>query len=90
MLRMFTSILPNVTDQSSITETYYAVKKLGAICIGLLFNHEGYYLGNTTFKPFFQAVNSIGKQTVIFVHPNSPCEYFNSQIISADPSKFSL
>jgi hypothetical protein len=70
----------------SITEANYAVKKLGAIGLGLLSNHEGYYLGNATFKPFFEAVNSAGKQTVIFIHPNSPCEHFDGQLISADPS----
>jgi hypothetical protein len=77
-------------NKISITEANYAVKKLGAIGLGLLSNHEGYYLGNATFKPFFQYVNSTGKQTVIFIHPNSPWEHFEGQLISADPSKLSL
>ncbi|KAI9689633.1 MAG: hypothetical protein M1820_010131 [Bogoriella megaspora] len=75
---------------ASITEARYAVEKLGATGVGLLTNHEGYYLGNTTFFPFFEAVNSFGKhKNIIFVHATDPCLHAsNGSLISANPSTF--
>ena len=45
-------------DEDSIIETRHSLTKLGAVGVGLLSNHEGYYLGHPMFKPFFEAVEA--------------------------------
>lgn len=70
-----------------ITETKYALSKLGAVGIGLMSNHEGYYLGNPLLQPFFASINAIpGTNHVTFIHPTLPCLHYENQLIEANPS----
>jgi 6-methylsalicylate decarboxylase len=53
----------------------------------LLSNHEGYYLGNRSFTPFFADLNS--SKHAIFVHPTGPCLHSaNGSLIDANPTPY--
>ena len=71
-----------------IKEAEYARTHLGAIGNGLLSNHEGKYLGNSLFTPFFEFLESRDTDfEIVFVHPNNPILNLNGTFISANPSK---
>ena len=74
----------------SIAETEYAINILGAAGVGLLSNHEGYYLGNAIFTPFFQKLSADNNRSrTIFVHPNGPCMHAgDGSLIDANPSEY--
>ena len=73
---------------SSIKEIEYARSHLGAIGTVLLSNHEGYYLGDPLFTPFFRYLNSRrSQQEAIFIHPNVPVLRLNGSLVPANPSK---
>ncbi|KAJ6506846.1 hypothetical protein C8R45DRAFT_1176223 [Mycena sanguinolenta] len=63
-----TSTLPYVNE--SITEVEYATKTLGAVGVALTSNHEGKYLGNPDFAPFFAQMEAM--DAIVFVHPANP------------------
>ncbi|KAF7341823.1 Amidohydro-rel domain-containing protein [Mycena sanguinolenta] len=63
-----TSALPYVNE--SITEVEYATKTLGAVGVALTSNHEGKYLGNPDFAPFFAQMEAMN--AIVFVHPAIP------------------
>ncbi|KAJ6558329.1 hypothetical protein B0H19DRAFT_134469 [Mycena capillaripes] len=63
-----TSAPPYVEE--TITETIYALETLGAVGVALTSNHEGKYLGNPEFHPFFAQMEAMN--AIIFVHPANP------------------
>ncbi|KAK4561761.1 hypothetical protein LTR86_004440 [Recurvomyces mirabilis] len=66
----------------------YATTYLKAFGTGLLWNHEGYYLGNNTFTPLSSHLNT-SANSKIFIHPTDPCihDLRNcSQLVSANAS----
>lgn len=67
----FYAVTPLPYTRAAITETRYALDHLGAAGVGLLSNHEGYYLGNRTFTPLFAKLNT--SDGAIFVRPSGPC-----------------
>ncbi|KAM3081333.1 hypothetical protein ACMFMG_004801 [Clarireedia jacksonii] len=82
----FVAVTPLPYTQEAIIEANYTLRKLGAVGIGLLSNHEGYYLGNSNFKPFFEALNNISEgNTTVFIHPNTPYLHVNGTLIDANP-----
>lgn len=84
-----TAPLPYV--EAAISEIAYARAHLGAIGTVLLTNHEGKYLGNPAFTPFFSYLNSRNTPSeVVFIHPNSPVLNLNGTFISADPSESAI
>ena len=93
LIALSTRTLPTVFSYSimhitRIKEAEYARTHLGAVGSGFLSNHEGKYLGNPLFTPFFEFLNSRDTHSeVMFVHPNSPTLDLNGTFISADPSK---
>lgn len=82
-------VMPLPYVSAAAKEADYVLKELGAVGVGLLSNHEGLYLGNPLFTPFFSHLNA-GKSspTVLFVHPSDP--YLRKRngyhLESADPS----
>ncbi|KAG9671705.1 hypothetical protein KCU99_g2927, partial [Aureobasidium melanogenum] len=90
----FFAVTPLPHVDAAIKEARYALDHLGAAGIGLLSNHEGYYLGNSRFQPFFSFLNSSMNTTaneIIFVHPNEPCMRIsngNSSLIIANPTVY--
>ncbi|KAI7475918.1 hypothetical protein KC357_g4822 [Hortaea werneckii] len=86
----FFAVTPLPYTDAAITEAKYATRVLGAVGIGLLSNHEGYYLGNRSFTPFFQYLDeSPGGRKSIFVHPNAPCLHAgNGSLIDANPTPY--
>ncbi|KAK3639527.1 hypothetical protein LTR22_017389 [Elasticomyces elasticus] len=86
----FYAVTPLPYTRAAIVETIYAREKLGAAGIGLLSNHEGYYLGNHAFTPLFANLNSSGGSTkAIFVHPTGPCLHpANGSLIDANPTLY--
>ncbi|RMZ07025.1 hypothetical protein D0862_04397 [Hortaea werneckii] len=83
----FFVVVPLPYTEAAITEAKYATRVLGAVGMGLLSNHEGYYLGNRSFTPFFQFLDeSLEGRRSIFVHPNAPCLHGeNGSLIDANP-----
>ncbi|PQE22001.1 2-amino-3-carboxymuconate-6-semialdehyde decarboxylase protein [Rutstroemia sp. NJR-2017a BBW] len=85
----FVAVIPLPYTREAITEATYALRKLGAAGIGLLSNHEGYYLGNSNFRPFFKALNDMSKGNItVFIHPNSPYLHVNGTLIDANPTLY--
>ncbi|KAI7287213.1 hypothetical protein KC345_g632 [Hortaea werneckii] len=87
---LFFAVTPLPYTDAAITEVKYATRVLGAVGIGLLSNHEGYYLGNRSFTPFFQYLDESpeGRKS-IFVHPNAPCLHGgNGSLIDANPTPY--
>jgi predicted TIM-barrel fold metal-dependent hydrolase len=90
----FFAVTPLPYVDAAIREARYALDHLGAAGIGLLSNHEGYYLGNAQFKPFFTFLNSYANTSAsetIFVHPNEPCLRIsngNGSLIIANPTVY--
>ena len=74
----------------SITEIEYARTHLGAVGTVLLSNHEGHYLGDPLFTPFFKFLNSRpSRQEAIFIHPQTPFLRVNGTLVPANPSESS-
>jgi len=90
----FFAVTPLPYVDAAITEVRYALNHLGAAGVGLLSNHEGYYLGNAQFQPFFTSLNSstnANASEIIFVHPNEPCLRVpngNGSLIIANPTVY--
>ncbi|KAL1583304.1 hypothetical protein WHR41_07892 [Cladosporium halotolerans] len=85
----FFAVIPLPYTDAAITEANYALNRLSASGLGLLSNHEGYYLGNGTFRPFFAHINSMPSPTPIFVHPSGPCmRSSNGSLISGNPTSY--
>jgi predicted TIM-barrel fold metal-dependent hydrolase len=90
----FFAVTPLPYVDAAIKEARYALDHLGAAGRGLLSNHEGYYLGNAQFQPFFNFLNSstnANASQIIFVHPNEPCLRIpngNGSLIIANPTVY--
>ena len=90
----FFAVTPLPYVDAAIREVRYALDYLGAAGVGLLSNHEGYYLGNAQFQPFFKLLNSstaANASEIIFVHPNEPCLRVpngNGSLIIANPTVY--
>ncbi|CAD0106251.1 unnamed protein product, partial [Aureobasidium uvarum] len=88
----FFAVTPLPYVDAAIREARYALDHLGAAGIGLLSNHEGYYLGNPRIQPFFSFLNISTNTTtneIVFVHPNEPCMRIpngNGSLIIANPT----
>ncbi|KAF9527458.1 hypothetical protein CPB83DRAFT_895265 [Crepidotus variabilis] len=80
--------VPLPYTQDAITEAKYATQKLGAVGIWLQSNTEGKYLGDLTFKPFFQAVNSWSGRQLLYIHPSIPLLRVNGQLIDSNPTPY--
>lgn len=80
-----TAPLPYVSQ--AIKEIEYSRTHLGAVGTVLLSNHEGYYLGDPLFTPFFTFLNSRpSEQEPIFIHPNTPVLRLNGTLVPANPT----
>jgi predicted TIM-barrel fold metal-dependent hydrolase len=66
----FFAALPLPEIDAAITETRYALDRLGAFGISLLTNHRGMYLGDERLEPIFAEVAA--RKSVVFIHPTSP------------------
>ncbi|KAJ7795930.1 hypothetical protein B0H13DRAFT_2510709 [Mycena leptocephala] len=79
-----TSALPYVDE--TITEIKYAVETLGAVGVALTSNHEGKYLGNPEFIPFFARMETMN--AIIFVHPANPLLETAGTLVLANPTVY--
>ncbi|KAJ7741323.1 hypothetical protein B0H16DRAFT_1694028 [Mycena metata] len=79
-----TSALPYVNE--SITEVEYAVDTLGAVGVALTSNHEGKYLGNPAFIPFFARMENM--EAIVFVHPANPLLEVAGNFLLASPTVY--
>ena len=66
----FFAALPLPEVDAAVTETRYALDKLGADGICLFTNHRGIYLGDERLEPVYTEVAA--RRSVVFVHPTSP------------------
>ncbi|KAJ7931326.1 hypothetical protein B0H13DRAFT_2263902 [Mycena leptocephala] len=73
-----TSALPYVDET--------AVETLGAVGVALTSNHEGKYLGNPEFIPFFARMETMN--AIIFVHPANPLFEFGGTFVMANPTVY--
>jgi predicted TIM-barrel fold metal-dependent hydrolase len=87
----FYLVTPLPYTQAAIREASHALTHLNAIGTGLLSNHEGYYLGNPAFTPFFSFLKSRSSQKdeIVFIHPSYPVLHLNNgSLIPADPTVY--
>ncbi|KAF7855964.1 hypothetical protein EAF04_009920 [Stromatinia cepivora] len=83
----FVATIPLPYTEESIVEATYTISKLNAVGIILLSNHEGFYLGNSTFQPFYQALNRLMNEShTVFIHPHTPYLRYNGVLIEANPT----
>ncbi|RDI88931.1 hypothetical protein Vi05172_g1350 [Venturia inaequalis] len=71
----FYAVTPLPYVSAALKEVKYSVDKLGAVGIGLMSNHEGYYLGNPLLRDFFAELEIMElrmKSKNILVHPTLP------------------
>jgi len=62
--------LPEIRDEEgALAEAHYALEVLGADGVVLLANSRGTYLGDSSYEPLFEYLNS--QSAVVFVHPFS-------------------
>ncbi|KAJ7044180.1 amidohydrolase 2, partial [Mycena alexandri] len=80
-----TTPLPHVN--ASITEAQYALSSLGALGVALSSNHDGHYLGDRLFTPFFAAMDD--RQSIVFLHPSEPLLKVHKTLIKANPTAHS-
>jgi len=84
----FMAVVPLPYTQEAIVEARYALDHLGASGIALLSNFEGTYLGDPSFRLFFQAVDNFGGSQIVFIHPNTPYLKFNGRLVEANPTVY--
>ncbi|KAK3400897.1 hypothetical protein B0T20DRAFT_154772 [Sordaria brevicollis] len=88
----FYAVMPLPYNTAALKEAQYALSSLGALGLGLLTNHEGFYLGNAALSPFFEALNNTvpGGPHVCIVHPTDPLMRVDngSSIIVANPTTY--
>jgi predicted TIM-barrel fold metal-dependent hydrolase len=84
----FYAQVPLPWTQDAIREAQYAINVLGAVGIWVQSNIEGKYLGDTDFKPFFQAVNNFGGRQILYVHPAVPVLKVGNKLIEANPTPY--
>ncbi|KAG5634011.1 hypothetical protein H0H81_003895 [Sphagnurus paluster] len=84
----FYAVVPLPYTQAAIIEAKYALDHLGAVGIILTSNFEGVYLGNSQFKPFFDAINQRGGRQILYIHPSAPYVKVNNKLIEANPTPY--
>jgi predicted TIM-barrel fold metal-dependent hydrolase len=84
----FYAVVPLPYTQAAIAEAKYALDTLGAVGIALYSNFEGHYLGDSSFTPFFEAMNARGADQIIYVHPTTPYLRVNGTLIEANPTVY--
>lgn len=67
----FFATLPLPDIEGSLDEIKHAFDELDADGVGLLTNHHGVYIGDTTFDPVFEELNR--RRAKVFIHPTVPC-----------------
>jgi len=65
----FFAALPLPEIDAAVTETRYALDRLGADGVCLFTNHDGMYLGDERLEPIYAEVAA--RKSVVFVHPTS-------------------
>ncbi|KAJ7761521.1 hypothetical protein DFH07DRAFT_420138 [Mycena maculata] len=83
----FFATTPLPYTDASIVEAKYALDSLGALGVALSSNHEGHYLGDALFTPFFTEMDN--KHAIIFVHPIEPLLKVNETFVKANPTVYS-
>ncbi|KAJ7505269.1 hypothetical protein B0H11DRAFT_413112 [Mycena galericulata] len=83
----FLSTTPLPYVHASVNEARYAGTSLGALGVALSSNHEGRYLGDRLFTPFFAAMENM--QAIISVHPTEPILRVNETFVKANPTVYS-
>ncbi|KAJ7288281.1 amidohydrolase 2 [Mycena rebaudengoi] len=79
-----TSSLPYVNEAT--VEAKYSLETLGAVGVALTSNHEGKYLGNPAFTPFFSTMEMM--KAVVFVHPADPLLEVAGTFVEANPTVY--
>lgn len=85
----FYAVTPLPYVSAALKEIKHAVDELGAVGIGLMSNHEGYYLGNPLFRDFFAVLDAMElRSKKIFVHPTLPIKpLIDGSLVDANPSR---
>ena len=82
----FYAVAPLPYTPNAVAEATYALDTLGAAGITLYSNFEGRYLGDPSFKPFFETMNTRGDSQIIYVHPTTPYIRVNGSLVEANPT----
>jgi 6-methylsalicylate decarboxylase len=79
--------LPYVAE--SVREVKYALEELGAVGVGVLTNHEGFYPGDEKFDELWEYLQ--GKRSekeIVFIHPTDPMIRLNNgELINSKPCR---
>ncbi|KAJ7107271.1 hypothetical protein C8R43DRAFT_1044971 [Mycena crocata] len=83
----FFATIPLPYVDAAIIEGQYALESLDAVGVAVNSNHEGLYLGNLLFDPFFAAMAN--SDTIVFVHPTAAVLKINQTFVEANPTIYS-
>tara|TARA_R110002003_G_scaffold122_1_gene11019 strand:- start:28665 stop:29168 length:504 start_codon:yes stop_codon:yes gene_type:complete len=90
------AVVPLPYVEAAVVEARYALGELGAVGVGVLTNHEGWYVGDVRFDALWGEVERwAGEQEdgrgVVFVHPTEPVVRLgDGRIVMSRPCKFAL
>lgn len=84
----FFGVTPLPYVSAARREADYVLNGLRGVGLGLLSNHEGFYLGNPQFTRFFSHLDTLKSEpTVMIAHPNDPMiRIANGSLENGDPS----
>ena len=81
----FLASIPLPYTEDAVRELGYATGELGAVGVAMMSNHEGRYLGDAGFTPFWEKLDGLGGRQVVYVHPTTSYVVVNETFVSADP-----
>lgn len=84
------AVVPLPYVEEAIREVRYAMEELGAIGVGVLTNHEGYYPGDEKFNPLWRYLNGRSKREIVFIHPTDPViRLEDGRLMNSKPCEYS-
>lgn len=82
------AVVPLPYVEQAIEEARYALEELGAVGVGVLTNHEGWYVGDERFDGFWKYLQGRGRE-VVFIHPTEPViRLEDGRVVNSRPCKF--
>ncbi len=70
--------VPLPDTQGALTELEYALDELGLDGVGLLTHYNGKYLGDSSYREFFEELDR--RKAIVFLHPTDPSDSYDPEL----------